>query len=314
MRSRAKSQHAGRRDVTERIRELVALLGSLSRAGDSVTIDAISSRMGIPHEEAQTLMDIVCAASGEESGGLLISMNDEETAYTLQYTAVRGRPLRLTEPETVALVHALDTVGVEEDEPLRVRLNEAFGSREVRLEEVRQTLGNVLQSEQEQWYKTLQLCAQSQVDGRALVFMYQGLRDGAPRKRNAAVLRLANKEAGWYMDALDLDLGEQRTFRVEGMDEVELGDYVHASSYANVDEAQENLVTLHFHDPAYLTMFEWPGLRVIRERNGITTCTIPYYGSRSTWLPRRIIACGGTMVAEDEELMQRALHYACDLL
>ena len=313
VRSKAKSQRSGRKDSTERIRELVALLGSLSRAGDSVTIDAISSRMGISSDEATSLMDIVCQASGEESGGLLISMNDEETAYTLQYTNVRGRPLRLTRAETVALIHALDIVGVEEDDPLRIRLSDAFGSPGIDEAQVRQALGAAWGDEWHAWHHTLQTCAQSQVDVRSISFLYQGMRDSTPRRRNANVLHLVSKESGWYVEAIDLDINEHRTFRVDNMSAVELGDYLDPQDEDGV-YVEPQMVTLHFHDAQYLTMFEWPGLRIIQTRNGITTCRIPYYGNRSSWLPRRIVACGGSLVSDDEDLMQRASYYASDLL
>lgn len=312
--STAKSQRSGRKDATERIRELVALLGSLSLAGDSVTIEAISSRMGITSEEASALMDIVCQASGVESGGLLISMNDDETAYTLQYTDVRGRPLRLTDPETFALIHALDIVGVEEDDPLRHRLQDAFGSPDVEESQVRQALGAARGDEWHAWRNTLQTCAESQVDARAITFLYQGLRDASPRMRRASVLRLVPKDSGWYMDALDLDIDERRTFRVDSMSKVALGDYLEDGEGDPMGSPAPHEVTLDFHDPHYLTMFEWPGLRVIRIHDGITTCSIPYYGKRSSWLPRRIVACGGTLTSPDAELMKRAVYYASNLL
>ena len=311
--SRAKSQRAGRKDVTERIRELVALLGSLTKTGDRITIDAISSRMGIPRDEAVSLMDIVCAASGEESCGLLISMNDDEDEFTLQYPGVHGRPLRLTEAETVALIHALDLVGVEEQDPLRTRLRDAFSSSKVEEDYVRQSLGSALGDEWHALHQALLTCAQAQVDECGIDFLYQGMRDDTPRARMAEVLRIGASSMGWYVKARDLEIDQERTFRVDRMSKVRLGDPLPQETISQQGPDEAKYVVLRFADPCYLTMFDWPGLKVIRMQDGITIAQIPYYGQRSNWLPRRIVACGGTMVAEDDELMERALHYALEL-
>ena len=80
----ARTRRSGRKDNTERIRDVVALFGSLSRRGDSVSIEAISNRLGVSIEEAHKLMNIVCCASGEEGSHLPISSNEDETEFTLR--------------------------------------------------------------------------------------------------------------------------------------------------------------------------------------------------------------------------------------
>ncbi|MDO4806805.1 MAG: WYL domain-containing protein [Coriobacteriales bacterium] len=304
----ARSQRSGRKNNNERIRELVALIGSLSKTGDSISLDAISSRLGLSLEEAKTMMDIVCQASSEEWGGLLISSNDEGTEFTLQYPGVRGRPIRLTKAESIALIHALDLAGITEQDPLRQRLLCAFSSSEVDEEVVKKALGGSAVSPQ----SSLLLCAQSQVERRSLTFLYKGIKDSHPRKRRAAVRTLAMEDGRWYVAAHDLDLGEERTFRVDRMADATLGPAFDLPT--NTGPTEQRMVGITFTDLTYYTMFDWPGLRVIRTTPTTLYAEIPYYGEGSTWLLRRICAGKGCIIVDDDCIMRNAQKYAARLL
>jgi len=307
--SKPRSQRVGRKNNSDRIRELVALLGSLSSTGDVVTIGAISSRLGISTQEAQGLMDIVCQASGEEWGGLLISSNDDETEYTLQYPGTRGRPIRLTESETIALVHALDVAGVGESDPLREKLGKAFSSPSVDEDVVRQALGRVAQ---DAGTDSLHMCAQAQVEQRSVSFWYKGVKDDEPRKRRCSVRSLLRQEDSWYVRAFDLDIQEDRTFRVDRMTNTCLGDRVTLSNVPRI--TSNRLVEITFYDLRYYQIFDWPGLRVLRTTNKILVGSIPYYGDTSDWLLRRICAGKGRIMVNDKRIMHAAQTYAERLL
>ena len=301
---RSKSQRSGRKNSNERIRELVALMGSLSRTGDSITIDALSKRLGISQDDAHIMMDIVCQASGEDFGGLLISSNDEETEFTLQYPAIHGVPLRLTVAETIALMHALDVAGISEDDTLRKHLQESFTSSDVLADEVRKALGGLSGAQ-----KNLYVCAQAQVEGREVSFLYQGLKDKAPNERRAYVVSLTNNDGSWYVKAFDLDLEQERTFRVDRMDDVTTGRVV-TNEPASFLAEEPRRVCITFTNKLYYTAFSWPGIRIISENDDVLHCDIPYYGERSTWLLRRICAGGGSITVDDERIMLLARQYA----
>ena len=297
-------QRAGRKNNNERIRELVALMGSLSRTGDSITIDALSKRLGISQEDARAMMDIVCQASGEDLGGLLISSNDDETEFTLQYPGIHGMPLRLTDAETIALMHALDVAGIGEGDPLRVHLQESFTSANVMADEVRKALGGLIGTQ-----KCLYACARAQVEGRAITFLYQGLRDGTPRERKARVEALSNIDGLWYARATDLDLDQGRTFRIDRMSDVVLGDSI-ARKPSDGTSIEPSYVGITFTNKLYYTAFAWPGLRITEEDERVLNGEIPYYGERSSWLIRRICAGGGCITVDDEHIMRLAQEYA----
>ncbi len=299
----------GRKDATERIRELVALIGSLSRTGDAVTLDAISRRLGISVDDAATMMDIVCQASGEETSGLLISANDEMTEFVLQYPTVHGRPIRLTSAETVALIHALDQAGIDEDDPLRQRLREAFTSREVEETMVRKALGHTQTRAEDNAYQALFSCAHAQVDGREVCFDYQGMKDAHPRPRRASIRTLSADGDLWYVSAIDLDLQQERTFRIDRMTHVRLGATVENQDTLPATPDETRTVRITLYDESLLTMLEWPGLEVIQRTTHGIEGTIVYYGPSSTWLLRRIAAGGGSLVVHDDGIKRAVQSY-----
>lgn len=301
------STRVGRKGNSERVRELVALLGSLSKTGDSITLDAISSRLGLSTDEARSMVDIVCQASGEEINGLLISSNDDETEYTLQYPGTHGVPIRLTSAETMALLHALDVAGINEDDPLRMVIQESFVSEEVAASEVRRTLGSPNKSNE-----ALYACAKACAEMRRLTFMYQGLKDAEPRHRSVRVRRLLSSGGNWYIVADDLHIDEERKFNVARMSDVQLAEELEDVTPAPSTEAKRLGIT--FTNKLYYSSFDWPGLRITENTDDIIRGTIPYYGEQSTWLLRRICAGNGCITVNDKRIMELAAQYARGVL
>ena len=304
---------AGRKQSSNLIRELVTILGSLSRTGERVTIGSIADRLGVDHDQATKMMEIVCQASGEDSGGLLISANDEFTEFTLQYPGVHGRPLRLNEPETIALAHALDVAAVPPDDPLRNRLQTSFWAPAVDDAQIRKSLGSQRDPELQ---RTLTLCARAYAQSRMIFFLYQGIADETPKERCALVrsLRLSSDNDMWYADSHDLDSLEERSFRLDRMSEVSVGPVGRLPTEYDQGSSSVRHVSVTFHDPTYLSLFDWPGLRITSASDNTTHATIPYYGERSDWLLRRIIACAGTMEVEDDGIMREACNLARNTL
>lgn len=301
------SQRSGRKNNNERIRELIALLGSLSTTGDSVSLDAISKRLGITITEANDLMNIMCQASTDEFSGLLISSNDEGTEYVLQYPTVTGKPLRLTDAETIALDHALDVVGIAEDDPLRLKLTTAFLCNEVDSNMVRSALGSAQHTQD-----ALHLCAQSQSHSRVLSFNYQGLKDQHPKHRDVLVRRLKTEDGVWYADGYDLALEQERTFRIDRMSSLMLGEVKNVAEVT--PQVSQRRVRIVFTDPRYYYAFDWPDMNVIRITDTVIQGDIAYYGDCSTWLLRRICAGNGSIIVEDDRIMKRAQQYAKEVL
>ncbi len=301
---------SGRKQSIERIRELVAILGSLSEEGDRITLDGISGRLGVSQDEAASMMSIVCQASGEDFGGLLISANDSFTEFTLQYPGVRGRPIRLTTSETIALSFALDMASIGTDDPLRLKLRTAFSSDDVNEQEVKRALGAPIDPDIQ---RSLFCCARAQAESRMLSFMYKGLADENPRQRCAIVRHIRRTDARWYVEAHDLDQLADRVFRLDRMSCIAIGPHGRLPQ-EDLAAASSHLVKVRFTDPSYLTIFEWPGLKISKRTQRFVEGTLVYYGPSSDWLIRRIIACRGALQVEDERIMHSVTEYARSLL
>ena len=201
----------------------------------------------------------------------------------------------------MAVLHALDLAGVEESDQLRTHLSEALTSPKVLIEEVRQSLGAPSED------PSLIACAQAQAQQRVLSFRYQGIRDDEPRIRTVLVRRLRLNGEHWHVDAFDTDIEQDRTFRIDRMDKPVLGD---PATLPQEEYKEQTELRVTFNDITYLTMFDWPNLRITDEQAGVIRGILPYYDNGSTWLLRRICACRGTLVVEDERIMQEAREYA----
>ena len=99
-------------------RELVALVASLSEAGDALTAQAVASKLGVSLERAEKLIELVLTASVGDGLGLPL-IEEKDGVSLLTSRGVRGRRLRLTRAETVALLAALDRMGTSGADELR---------------------------------------------------------------------------------------------------------------------------------------------------------------------------------------------------
>lgn len=211
----------GRRSGIEEARSLVALLGALSDEGDSISAEAISSRMGVHLDEAEKLLDLVSTAGGEDGNYLSVYADGDVPRLTLASFAgtTRGRPLRLTDDETVALHAAFDALGTKADDPLRLKVESSYASPTISPEEVRRSLSLAASDLDE---SIVSSCSRALAEGRRLTFLYRGTCDAQSRRRTVQPLDLRRAEGSWYLDATDLALLQGRTFRIDRMSDVTL--------------------------------------------------------------------------------------------
>ena len=123
---------------------------------------------------------------------------------------------------------------------------------------------------------------------------------------------LRHEEGRWYLDALDLERGGERTFRLDRMGDVRS---IAAASAASEPEAARRgarTVLLTFWDQRYLDLLPWHDLTVVDdeadEKDGPLLASTPFYGGM--WLPRMLAACGGAVTTSDRELTALMRSYA----
>ena len=302
----------GRPSNNAKVRELIALLGALTEAGDTISQDGIAERMGISRSEAHQLLDLLLTAGDSEGSYLSLVLSDDESEATLAFDGgIKGRPLRLTLTETHAVLAALNACGIPEDDPLRQRIAQDFGRQHVTQESIEKQL-EPLASVRE--HDTLRLISSALIQGKALRFRYQGNKDSEAKLRHAVPHRLMQQEGSWYIEALDADKLQERTFKIERMEEPALIEVpASAKGLPHAAEGEEaRVVTLRFFDPRYLSLFVWPGLKIRKADAHPIEGAIPYYGT--LWLSRQIAGCGGKVLCDDEEVSEKAQHYAKELL
>lgn len=298
---------SGRTGAVDEARELVALVSSLSEAGDALSAEAVASRLGTTVERAEKLIGLVGTSSTSGGIGLPLTLEDDGEATLAFSGGMRGRRLRLTRGEAVALSAALERLGVGPDDPLRGRLEAALGSEPVREDLVRRVIGSRSGTESEK----VESCARAILERASLSFLYRGAGDARARRRSCVPRAIRAEGDSWYLDAHDLDRGGERTFRLDRMEEVEQGPRVAAPKGCEKGAGREVGVT--FDDAHYLDLLPWHGLRVTGTgEDGSVSARIDYYGGM--WLPRMIAACGGAARTTDPEVARLVREYARGLL
>lgn len=217
---------------------------------------------------------------------------------------MRGRAVRLTRDETVALEAALERLGVDVGDPLRSRVKDALDLSPVDASLVRRLVaseGDPLLA------GAISTCARALAERRGLCFSYQ--REGAGRSglRHASPRRLRCDGEVWYLEAYDLDRAGERTFRLDRMREVEISADA-GTAPASPDEAASRLVRITFDDPRLVDALPWHELSVLEQDDEHAVAETPFYGGQ--WLVRMIAACGGSAHVDDPDLADLVTAYA----
>lgn len=304
MRTETTSQHrTGRRSAIIQARELFALWGALSGDDSILDVDTISRRLCINREYAQHLLELIVTARGEEDTFIPLYYIKEDDPSQVALTPrgqTSGQPIRLTPAEHVALSSALNTLGLPRDDPLRQKIKELAGDGVPSDCDIQRCITSANASDA---FPTLMKCAEGLSDGKALRFEYQGSNDSDKHIRKVFPLSLQLDEGTWLLSAYDYARLARRTFRIDRMSSIHLVPGERPTELETpYGTTTQRSVNIQFEDPRYLTLFEWPGLKVTGHRNGVTSGVIPFYGAGSKWLARHIAACGGTVTTDDQEL------------
>lgn len=301
-----RSAQGGRPGSLVEARELVALVASLSEAGDALTPEAVSAQLGVTRERAEHLIALVLSAAGAD--GSRLPLVEEDGGVTLAFSrGVRGRALRLTRGETMAVTAALERLGVPADDPLRARLEASTATEDVSEELVARLLGSAEAASAD----VMGPCADALARRQDLAFVYRKPDESAGSARLVSPLRLHLEDGTWYLDAYDLERAGERTFRLDRMSEVEVRPRRRESAEkdgvvgAEPKNRPVRLVRLTFRDPRYLELLPWHDLRPVGDdaQADAQTFETPDYGG--DWLARMVAACGGTCTTDDPDLAAR---------
>ena len=284
-------------DAVTKVRQLIALAGSLTREGEVITADQVSQALSVSYDQARRLIMLVTMGSGESFDYLPLVIDDDYSEVFLMEGARLSMPrLRLTRSETRALLAALTELGVSANDPLARTLSNSYASPAFSQDDVASSLGL---TELTCDVDDLHLCSQAIADEKSLHFTYRPVVGTQPSRRTVVPLFVRRSDDYWYLDAFDLMRQDARVFRIDRMSDLRTAPRP-SDWRGTIAHDHTRMVTVRFDDPLYLDVFHWEGLEVVGRRDGVTVARLPLYGG--TWLARHLVACAGTVAVDDEGL------------
>lgn len=319
-----KNTSFGRKNISSAVYKLILLASALRESFDAVELSAVQSRFGISSEEAAILMELLQLT--DENGYLPLPLTgDQDTLTLVGESPFTARRLVLTGEETLALKETFIALALPQESVFWSLLKPPYtkGSSQD---------GSSVSLVSKSHFKEVDAfltCSNAIAESQVISFDYRseasvaearGDRDTAISQREVLPYKLLYGENGWLIEGVDLNLEQQRVFRVNRMSHIETqsASFEHRKLAERVQNSamqeKSQLVELTFFDKNALTHYSWPGLKTVgSQRNAEEIkATIPYYGG--TWLLQRLLALKGKVTTKDKAVMHAMRTYAASLL
>ena len=319
-----KNTSFGRKNISSAVYKLILLASALRESFDAVELSAVQSRFGISSEEAAILMELLQLT--DENGYLPLPLTgDQDTLTLVGESPFTARRLVLTGEETLALKEAFTALSLSQESVFWSLLKPPY-TRSSSPDGSSVSLVSKSHSKEVNAFLT---CSNAIAESQVISFDYRseesvaealGDRDAAISQREVFPYKLLYGENGWLIEGVDLNLEQQRVFRVNRMSfiETQSASFEHRRLAERVQDSamqeKSQLVELTFFDKNALTHYSWPGLKTVgSQRNAAEIkATIPYYGG--TWLLQRLLALRGKVTTKDKAVMHAMRTYAASLL
>lgn len=279
----------------------LAALALLERE-KAVSIPQLATMLNASEDEVFDALETLVFAYDAAS----LRLDLRETYATLE-TYGKDRLLRLTAPETDALVDALTAAGFTDDDELvqsLIRTKSVLGTDDAgaRL--------RVIADKPQVSVSEIAAAACEDVGHHLLEISYQGTDDDAPLSRCIEPLRIASKDGHRYLQAYCLEADGWRSFRLDRILDAKLLD----ETFVPRDVVPRTLVAIDSGCAQARIAFSagcpvpnWQGLKTSKMAEGDDYVgTIPWTGS--SWLPKHVVSLMGEAVP----LQPEALISACD--
>ena len=319
-----KNTSFGRKNISSAVYKLILLSSALRESFDAIELSAVQSRFGISSEEAAILMELLQLT--DENGYLPLPLTgDQDTLTLVGESPFTARRLVLTDEETLALKEAFTALALPQESVFWSLLKPPY-TRSSSPDGSSVSLVSKSHSKEVNAFLT---CSNAIAESQVISFDYRseasvaearGDRDAAISQREVLPYKLLYGENGWLIEGVDLNLEQQRVFRVNRMSHIETqsASFEHRKLAERVQDSamqeKSQLVELIFFDKNALTHYSWPGLKTVgSQRNAAEIkATIPYYGG--TWLLQRLLALKGKVTTKDKAVMHTMRTYAASLL
>lgn len=319
-----KNTSFGRKNISSAVYKLILLSSALRESFDAVELSAVQSRFSISSEEAAILMELLQLT--DENGYLPLPLTgDQDTLTLVGESPFTARRLVLTDEETLALKEAFTALALPQESVFWSLLKPPY-TKSSSPDGSSVSLVSKSHSKEVNAFLT---CSNAIAESQVISFDYRseasvaearGDKDAAISQREVLPYKLSYGENGWLIEGVDLNLEQQRVFRVNRMSciETQSASFEHRKLAERVQDSamqeKSQLVELTFFDKNALTHYSWPGLKTVgSQRNAAEIkATIPYYGG--TWLLQRLLALKGKVTTKDKAVMHAMRTYAASLL
>lgn len=319
-----KNTSFGRKNISSAVYKLILLSSALRESFDAVELSAVQSRFSISSEEAAILMELLQLT--DENGYLPLPLTgDQDTLTLVGESPFTARRLVLTDEETLALKEAFTALALPQESVFWSLLKPPY-TRSSSPDGSSVSLVSKSHSKEVNAFLT---CSNAIAESQVISFDYRseasvaearGDKDAAISQREVLPYKLSYGENGWLIEGVDLNLEQQRVFRVNRMSciETQSASFEHRKLAERVQDSamqeKSQLVELTFFDKNALTHYSWSGLKTVgSQRNAAEIkATIPYYGG--TWLLQRLLALKGKVTTKDKAVMHAMRTYAASLL
>ena len=319
-----KNTSFGRKNISSAVYKLILLASALRESFDAVELSAVQSRFSISSEEAAILMELLQLT--DENGNLPLPLTgDQDTLTLVGESPFTARRLVLTGEEALALKEAFTALALPQESVFWSLLKPPY-TKSSSQDGSSVSLVSKSHSKEVNAFLT---CSNAIAESQVISFNYRsetsvaearGNRDAAISQREVLPYKLSYGENGWLIEGVDLNLEQQRVFRVNRMSciETQSASFEHRKLAERVQDSamqeKSQLVELTFFDKNALTHYSWPGLKTVgSQRNAAEIkATIPYYGG--TWLLQRLLALKGKVTTKDKAVMHAMRTYAASLL
>ena len=319
-----KNTSFGRKNISSAVYKLILLSSAFRESFDAVELSAVQSRFSISSEEAAILMELLQLT--DENGYLPLPLTgDQDTLTLVGESPFTARRLVLTDEETLALKEAFTALALPQESVFWSLLKPPY-TRSSSPDGSSVSLVSKSHSKEVNAFLT---CSNAIAESQVISFDYRseasvaearGDKDAAISQREVLPYKLSYGENGWLIEGVDLNLEQQRVFRVNRMSciEKQSASFEHRKLAERVQDSamqeKSQLVELTFFNKNALTHYSWPGLKTVgSQRNAAEIkATIPYYGG--TWLLQRLLALKGKVTTKDKAVMHAMRTYAASLL
>ena len=319
-----KNTSFGRKNISSAVYKLILLASALRKSFDAVELSAVQSRFSISSEEAAILMELLQLT--DENGYLPLPLTgDQDTLTLVGESPFTARRLVLTDEETLALKEAFTALALPQESVFWSLLKPPY-TKSSSPDGSSVSLVSKSHSKEVDAFLT---CSNAIAESQVISFDYRSEasvaeacdnRGAVISQREVLPYKLSYGENGWLIEGVDLNLEQQRVFRVNRMSciETQSASFEHRKLAERVQDSamqeKSQLVELTFFDKNALTHYSWPGLKTVgSQRNAAEIkATIPYYGG--TWLLQRLLALKGKVTTKDKAVMHAMRTYAASLL